>query len=194
MIRLELIIVNLLQFTNMAASRGLVTTVMPVSLNLKRIQYLGHHSKTTCQQSAKSMRCHVRPKFEFYRTSLLKGLNLLLIHNRQFESYFSHTNTSNSRRPLQSLLLRYTPENAQVTEYLNMLFQLVLTNFFKSELFSCLRKVDHMIKSCKEPIAEEVEVYQRLQIDWPVTSHKYGQTVLPRRKSQATGVNNDLIA
>ena len=34
----------------------------------------------------------------------------------------------------------------------NMLFQLVLTKFFKSELFSCLTKVDHVIKSCKEPI------------------------------------------
>ena len=33
-----------------------------------------------------------------------------------------------------------------------MLFQLVLTKFFKSELFSCLPKVDHVIKSCKEPI------------------------------------------
>ena len=31
----------------------------------------------------------------------------------------------------------------------NMLFQLVLTKFFKNELFSCLPKVDHMIKSCK---------------------------------------------
>ena len=34
----------------------------------------------------------------------------------------------------------------------NVLFQLVLTNFFKSELFSCLPKVDHVIKSCKETI------------------------------------------
>ena len=34
----------------------------------------------------------------------------------------------------------------------NMLFQLVLTKFFKSELFSCLPKVGHVIKSCKEPI------------------------------------------
>ena len=34
----------------------------------------------------------------------------------------------------------------------NMLFQLELTKFFKSELFSCLPKVDHVIKSCKEPI------------------------------------------
>ena len=34
-----------------------------------------------------------------------------------------------------------------------MLFQLVLTKFFKSELFSCLLKVDHVIKSCKGPIA-----------------------------------------
>ena len=34
----------------------------------------------------------------------------------------------------------------------NKLFQLVLTKFFKSELFSCLPKVDHVIKSLKEPI------------------------------------------
>ena len=34
----------------------------------------------------------------------------------------------------------------------NMLFQLVLTKCFKSELFSCLPKVGHVIKSCKEPI------------------------------------------
>ena len=34
----------------------------------------------------------------------------------------------------------------------SMLFQLVLTKFFKSDLFSCLPKVDHVIKSCKEPI------------------------------------------
>ena len=40
MIRVELIIVNLLQFTNMAATRGLVKTVMPVSLKPKRIQTL----------------------------------------------------------------------------------------------------------------------------------------------------------
>ena len=30
-----------------------------------------------------------------------------------------------------------------------MLFQLVLTKFFKSELFSCLPKVNHVIKSCE---------------------------------------------
>ena len=36
------------------------------------IQYLGHHSKTTCQKSAKSMRYRVRPKFEFYRKSLFR--------------------------------------------------------------------------------------------------------------------------
>ena len=35
------------------------------------IRHLGHHSKTTCQKSAKSMRYRVRPKFEFYRKSLL---------------------------------------------------------------------------------------------------------------------------
>ena len=31
------------------------------------------------------------------------------------KSCFSHTNASNFRRPLQSLLLRYTAENSQVT-------------------------------------------------------------------------------
>ena len=30
----------------------------------------------------------------------------------------------------------------------NMLFQLVRTKFFKRELFSCLPKVNHVIKSC----------------------------------------------
>ena len=34
----------------------------------------------------------------------------------------------------------------------NMLFQLVLTKLFKSELFTWLPKVDQVIKSCKEPI------------------------------------------
>ena len=33
-----------------------------------------------------------------------------------------------------------------------MLFQLVLTKCFQSELFSSLSKVGHVIKSCKEPI------------------------------------------
>jgi len=31
----------------------------------------------------------------------------------------------------------------------NVVFQLVLTKFFKSELFSCLPKVSHVIKSCR---------------------------------------------
>ena len=35
------------------------------------IQYLGNHSKTTCQKSAKSTRYRVRPKFKFYRKPLL---------------------------------------------------------------------------------------------------------------------------
>ena len=48
----------------------------------------------------------------------------------------------------------------------------MVAKFFKSELFSCSPKVDHVIKSCKEPIALyplhtlkrvlfcEVEIYQ----------------------------------
>ena len=38
----------------------------------------------------------------------------------------------------------------------NTVFQLVLTNFLKSELFLCLPKVGHVIKSCKEPIIIEL--------------------------------------
>ena len=36
-----------------------------------------------------------------------------------------------------------------------MFFQL---KFFKSELFSCLPKVDHVIKSCKEPIDKSIDI------------------------------------
>ena len=48
------------------------------------IQYLGHHSKTTCQKSAKSMRYRIRPKFEFYRKSLLNVTHV----NKSTESIF----------------------------------------------------------------------------------------------------------
>ena len=41
----------------------------------------------------------------------------------------------------------------------DMVFTLVLTKFFKSELFSCLPKVDHVIKSLKEPIHVHVHVH-----------------------------------
>ena len=40
----------------------------------------------------------------------------------------------------------------------NMLFQLVLPKFFKSELFLCLPKVDHVITSCKGPIVPSTAV------------------------------------
>ena len=64
------------------------------------------------------------------------------------KSCVSHTNTSNFRyfRDIRLKILRLP--------IFNMLFQLVLTKFFKVELFSCLPKVDHVIKSCKEPIGQ----------------------------------------
>ena len=40
-------------------------------------QYLEHHSKTTCQTSARWMRYLVRPKFEFYRKPLLTPLTYM---------------------------------------------------------------------------------------------------------------------
>ena len=41
----------------------------------------------------------------------------------------------------------------------HMLFDLALTKFFKSKLFSCLPKVDHVIKSSKEPIEQQQRVH-----------------------------------
>ena len=64
-----------------------------------------------------------------------------------WQKFFSHTNASNFRRLLQSLRQKIL----RLPNF-NMLFQLVLTKFFKSELFSCLPKAGHVIKSCKEPI------------------------------------------
>ena len=64
---------------------------------------------------------------------------------------FFHTNASNFRRPLQLLLLIHTTEILGLHIF-NMLFQLTLTKFFKSELFSFLPKVDHVFESFKEPI------------------------------------------
>ena len=60
---------------------------------------------------------------------------------------FSYTNASNFWRPLQSLRQKIL----RLPNF-NMLFQLALTKFFKSEMFSCLPKVGHVIKSCEEPI------------------------------------------
>ena len=65
-----------------------------------------------------------------------------------WQKFFSHTNASNFRRPLQSLRQKIL----RLPNF-NMLFQLVLTKFFKSELFSCLPKAGHVIKPCKEPSA-----------------------------------------
>ena len=70
-------------------------------------------------------------------------------------SCFSHINSSNFRQLLQSLHLRYTAENLQVTYMcnFNMLLKLILTKFFNSKLFTCLLKVDHMTNYCKRPIS-----------------------------------------
>ena len=67
------------------------------------------------------------------------------------KSCFSHTNPSNFRLPLQSLLLRYRAQIYRLPNF-NMIFQLVQTQFFKSEPFSCLPKDDHVINWCKRPI------------------------------------------
>ena len=48
--------------------------------------------------------------------------------------------------------------------------------------------------SISETLRYAVSLYGYEQITCPVTSRKFGHTALPRRKRQATGVNNDLIA
>ena len=65
--------------------------------------------------------------------------------------FLIQNNASNFRLPLQSLLLRYSAKILRLLNF-NMLFQLGLTKFFKNELFSYLPKVDHVIRSSKEPI------------------------------------------
>ena len=78
------------------------------------IQYLGHHSKTTCRKSAKSMRYRVRPKFEFYRKSLLSSvgedstilLRQIAFISKRFE--LSQVFQKQSSNCLQSVFL-FTP-------------------------------------------------------------------------------------
>ena len=61
---------------------------------------------------------------------------------------------SNFRRPLQSLLLRYTAEILQVNYLiLFFLFCFVLTTFHRTnKLFLCLQKVDQVTNYCKRRI------------------------------------------
>ena len=80
MIRLQLVIVNLFPAVHQHGGpsrprQNCHSCIFETKENSNLricIQYLGHHSKTTCQKSAKSMRYRVRPKFEFYRKLLLK--------------------------------------------------------------------------------------------------------------------------
>ena len=62
----------------------------------------------------------------------------------------------------------------------NMLFQLVLTKFFKSELFSCLPKVDHVIKSCKEPIDKSIIIDNHILILIVSVNQKKSMAILIR--------------
>ena len=71
----------------------------------------------------------------------------------------SHTNASNFGGRCNRYFSDIGPKLLRLPNF-DMLFQLVLTKFSKRELFSCLPKVDHVIKSCKEPIvfAREREI------------------------------------
>ena len=77
-----------------------------------------------------------------------------------------------------------------------MLFQLVLIKFFKSELFSCLPKVDHVINSCKRPVPDSLSVEPGFSILGFL--ELYSGFQIPQQKSQGfwildflAGVNNE---
>ena len=76
------------------------------------------------------------------------------------KSCFSHTDPSNFQRPLQLLLWNIRLKIYWLPKF-DMLFQLLLTNFSKSELFLCLQKVDHVTNYCKKKKLGEWEVWVR---------------------------------
>ena len=101
-------------------------------------------------------------RFQFHLNILLLEQRIAKINSHQkFQS--SRTAKICSRKPQKIA----NPQNKTPAKFscytvrlknlrlpnFNMLFQLVLTkNSSKSELFSCLPMVNHVIKSCKEPI------------------------------------------
>ena len=101
-------------------------------------------------------------RFQFHLNILLLEQRMAKINSHQkFQS--SRTAKICSRKPQKIA----NPQNKTPAKFscytvrlknlrlpnFNMLFQLVLTkNSSKSELFSCLPMVNHVIKSCKEPI------------------------------------------
>ena len=59
-----------------------------------------------------------------------------------------------------------------------MLFQNALTKFFKSELFSCLQKVDQVINYCKRPIkVPSVITFGAKRNKYRILHGKCGRTV-----------------
>ena len=55
-----------------------------------------------------------------------------------------------------------------------------LLKFFKSELFSCLPKVDHVIKSCKEPIDKSIIIDNHILILIVSVNQKKSMAILIR--------------
>ena len=84
-----------------------------------------------------------------------------------------------------------------------MLFQLVLIKFFKSELFSCLPKVDHVITSCKRPVPDYLSVEPGFSILGVLELYSGFQSPgfqIPQQKLQGfwnsdslNGVNNEHV-
>ena len=77
-----------------------------------------------------------KPYIEGYTwRNILDGCAFAVCHHTQRKNF-----------GLQSLLLRCTAKNLQVTEYSCQ------PNFLKAYCISCLPKVDHVIKLCKRPL------------------------------------------
>ena len=80
------------------------------------------------------------------------------------ENAFEHKKKK-TRVKFNPVLSANRPSNnrAQVTK---LLFQFLLTKFSKSELFSCLQKVDQVTNHCKGPIAFVLFIYLFLVYQW----------------------------
>ena len=74
-----------------------------------------------------------------------------------WQELLSHTNPSNFWQSLQSLLLIIW---LKIYMFLNfdVLFQLLLTKFSKSERFASLQKDDHVTNYCKRAIVVKVTI------------------------------------
>ena len=89
--------------------------IFKLSLNLSLTRLMG---QIACYELKRDLR-PVMLKEIFHDSLKISKFTRISMENHSsmtgWQNFFSRTNPSNFRRPLQSLLLRYTAENLQVT-------------------------------------------------------------------------------